>query len=248
MSPMKTAVITGANRGIGLEFARQYLEKGFHVIACARSLSTSASSFDKLSAVLQTFEKVDSETSGKLSLVQLDLASDESIQRAGEQISTMTDSIDVLINNAGRNDVKADKPWEFDSQGFAEELRTNTIAPSVVTKTLLPLLRKGQAKKVLFVSSVCGSLANSSGENTMMVYHTSKAALNMTVKYWAHALKAEGIATVMVHPGWVQTDMGGEGAQVTPKDSVAGMIKVLEKVTPESEVVLHKYDGTTIEW
>ncbi|KIW51852.1 hypothetical protein, variant 2 [Exophiala xenobiotica] len=228
----RTIVITGANRGLGYELARQLSESAV-VIGTARNPSNAQK--------LRELKNVH--------VVGMDVASEESIKAAAEEIKKLApDGINELWNNAARNGVKGPVTEEIDPKEWLAEFQTNVIGQSIVTRLLLPLLRKSQNAKVIFMSSGCGSVTERTGDDTLVVYSCTKAALDMTVKYWHTALKKENIAVTAMDPGWVLTDMGGPEAQIEPEVSIKGMIKVVEELKPSSEPKLRTYDGSVHAW
>ncbi|KIW16725.1 hypothetical protein PV08_03914 [Exophiala spinifera] len=228
----RTILITGANRGLGYELARQ-LSESATVIGTARNPSEAHQ--------LRGLKNVH--------IVGMDISSEGSITSALEEVKKLApNGIDELWNNAARNAVKGPITEEIDTKEWLAEFQTNVIGQSIVTRLALPLLRKGQNAKVIFMSSGCGSVTERTGDDTLVVYSASKAALDMTVKYWHTALKKEDIAVTAMDPGWVLTDMGGPDARIEPEVSIAGMIKVVKELTPASEPKLRVYDGSVHSW
>ena len=198
-----TVLITGANRGIGLELARQYSAAGWQVIGTARK----PESADELRAI-------DAE------VLQLDVTDQESVDRLARDLADRP--IDVLINNAGIQPLMW-KLTDVDIDEFERALNVNTIGPVRVTRALLPNLRQGQLKIIAGLSSNLGSIAENERGN-FYGYRESKAALNMFTKTLAAELGPEGFICVVLTPGWVQTDMGGPNAPLQPADGTAEMI------------------------
>lgn len=216
---MPTLLVTGANRGLGLEFVRQYRVAGWDVIATVRE---SSPELESLGADVRTLDMSD--------------AAAVSAVRAGRPL-------DLLIANAGTygpRDVD-------DAKGAAEWLDTfavNTIAPYLLAKALLPEVRAAGGKLVV-VSTRMGSLEdNSSGG--FLAYRSSKTALNMA--WQTLALAHPDLACAMLHPGWVQTRMGGQSAPVTPEQSIAGMRKVIDGLAPEDSGAFLDYEGKSVPW
>jgi NAD(P)-dependent dehydrogenase (short-subunit alcohol dehydrogenase family) len=212
---MKTVMITGANRGIGLGLTKHYANQGWEVIATYRDKPMELSSL------------------GSVKTVQMDVSSSNSIQAGFEKVKSMCNSVDLLINNAGRygNDAKSLEET-IDIEDLVLSFRTNSIGALLVTQAALPLLERGKDKKIIHISSKMGSITdNSSGAS--YGYRASKTALNMFNKNLAVELKNKGMISVVMHPGWVQTDMGGKNALVTIDDSVVDLAKTIHKFTME---------------
>lgn len=222
----RTVLITGANRGLGLEFARQYAAAGWNVIGTARKPDKSA----KLNALGVSVMKLDVTNAGEIQKLASDL---------GEQ------SIDLLINNAGI----FPRSGSLDEVDFADVSKTyevNTIGPMRVTRALLPHLRRGKSKLVVNITSGLGSIANNGGR--YYGYRESKAALNMFTRTLAAELKDEGFTCIAMSPGWVKTDMGGPNANLTPAESITGMRSVIDGIGPADTGTYKNYDGETLPW
>jgi NAD(P)-dependent dehydrogenase (short-subunit alcohol dehydrogenase family) len=215
---MPTILITGANRGIGLEFARQYAADGSDVIATTRSDAP------ELEALGVRVERLD----------MRDFAALEAFpQRLGGT------KLDLFIANAGmtagpRVDTAAD------AQAALEVLAVNAVAPTLLARALAPNLANG---KMAAITSRMGSIADSSGG--YLGYRASKAALNA---FWYNLAAEIDVPLILFHPGWVQTDMGGPNAQVSPPESVAGMRRLLEDLTPEQSGAFVDFRGDPIPW
>ncbi len=223
----QTVLITGANRGIGLEFASQYNDLGYDVIATARSPERAK----KL------------ETLG-VRIEQLDVANPNSVADLAKKLEGAP--IDILINNAGVLHGRGDKLEDVDFEEVERSFDINTIGPLRVTQALLPNLRKGKEKKIINITSRLGSIQHNSGG--MYAYRASKAALNQLNKTLSHELGAEGFVCIVIHPGWVQTDMGGSQATYTTKRSVAGMIDVIKQSGRSSNGKFYDLHGNELPW
>ena len=232
---MDTLLITGANRGVGYEMTRQALEQGHVVVAACRQPDAA----DALQALAQE----------RLHIVALDVSDEASVAAAAAQVGSMVDHIDVLVNNAGVLVVRGESAETIDLDVMTRTLVVNTVGPMRVIKHFLPLLRKGSNRRIVNTSSQLGSLARladrSGGEYS---YNASKAGLNMLTRMLSHNLASDEIAVISIHPGWVQTDMGGKAAAVTPSDSAAGILKVLDSLTMAESNRFYIYDGTQHEW
>ncbi len=232
---MATVLITGGNRGIGLEFVRQYLAGGDQVIATARSVSTCA----KLQELGQ------GKNAGRLTILPLEVTDPQSrtdfLKRLGQQ------AIDLFINNAGIYGPKSMPLGEVDEQEWIKVLQVNTIAPLKLAELLRGNLSRGQRPVIAILSSKMGSMAdNTSGGS--YIYRSSKAAVNAVTKSLAVDLADDGISVVALHPGWVQTDMGGPNALIDVATSVSGMKNVLDALDPSLTGHFINYDGATIPW
>ena len=222
-----TVVITGANRGIGLEYARQFKAKGYTVIGTARKPAEAGD----LKAVADRVEA-------------LDVADPASIAAFAERLEGTP--VDILVNNAGifpREDVTLDK---VDFDAFERTLAVNTFGPLRVTRALMPNLQAGDRKTVIGMSSGLGSIERSNGR--WYAYRTSKTALNQVNKILSEEFKDQGFVFTVLHPGWVRTDMGGENATYSVQDSVAGLVAVIEGLGPEDNGRFYDLKGEAIPW
>ncbi len=222
-----TVLVTGANRGLGLEFARQYREAGWNVIGTARKPDEA----NELKAL-------------NVRVVQLDVTNQESADRMAAELASQP--IDLLINNAGIFP-RVGRIDEIDFDDYNRTLSVNTVGPVRVTRALLPNLRQGKLKMIAGLSSNLGSIAENERGN-FYGYRESKAALNMFTKTLAAELGPDGFICVVLTPGWVQTDMGGPNAPLQPADSVSGMKAVLDKLTPAANGTFWSYDGSQMPW
>lgn len=222
-----TALVTGANRGIGLEFVKQLTAQGYEVIGTARKP-------EKAVELKKTGARV----------LQLDVTDGESIAAMAEALEGQP--IDLLINNAGISGHRAAtfRDTEFDKIAFTFDV--NSLGPMRVTQALLDNVLASKNKRVVQISSTMGSIANNQGG--YYGYRASKTALNMFNSSLAKELGREGVTAVVLHPGWVQTDMGGATAPVQPTDSVAGMIKVIAGLELADGGRFIDYQGETLPW
>ena len=231
---MTNYLVTGANRGLGLEFVRQLVARGDTVVACCRDPRKA----DELKAI-------DGE---RLSIYALDVADPKAIAALPGQLATDNVTVEVLINNAG---VAAGEEefGEFDAATMANVLRVNSVAPMLMTQAMAPLLEKSGSKaKVVYITSSLGSIARAEGLIYGLSYGMSKAALNMGGKKLAAELTGRGIASVLLHPGWVQTDMGGSSAPLQAVDSIRGMLQVIDKLSVADGLRYVDYEGATVPW
>ena len=217
---MPKVLITGANRGLGLEFARQYKEHGWDVLATAREASP------ELSALGVEVE-------------MLEMTDLDAVERFGKRL----DSLDLLIANAGTygprevRDADAAREW-------AETFVVNTIAPFLLAESVLPAVRSAHGK-LIAVSTRMGSIEdNDSGG--FIAYRSSKSALNSAWR--SLAIHNPDVVCAVLHPGWVQTRMGGSSAPLEPEESVAGMRNVIESLGPAQSGGFFAYDGAEVPW
>lgn len=227
----RTVLITGANRGLGLEFSKQYHAAGWKVIATARHPDEAA----ELKALGEGVR-----------IVPLDVTKPGSVAALAATLATTP--IDLLINNAGQGvGLEPGSLGALKIDDFDRVLQVNAIGPVRVTQALLPNLRAGAGKTIVGISSGLGSLDwNRSGG--FYGYRESKAALQMFMRSLAAELKPEGFICIALIPGWVKTDMGGPDAPLTPQESVAGMRKVLDGLKPEDTGKFWSHDGTIVPW
>jgi NAD(P)-dependent dehydrogenase (short-subunit alcohol dehydrogenase family) len=226
---MATIVITGASRGLGLEFVRQYAADGDRVIAACRHP-------DKATALKAI--------KGDVRVVALDIADAGSIHALAETLGI--EPIDIVINNAGVYG-KAQSLSKTDYAAWEDVFRINTIGPLHLTDALLPRLAAGKRKLVVAITSLMGSIAdNSSGG--YYAYRSSKAGLNAVFKSLSVDLKPSGVTAVVLHPGWVKTDMGGANAPLEPKDSVSGMRAVISKLDIKDSGRFLDFRGKELPW
>lgn len=232
---MKTALITGTNRGIGLEFCRQYAADGWRVLACCRYPEKS----DELNKLVSRNPEL-------IKMHALDVADHVEIDRLGQILAD--ESIDLLINNAGiYPDSDKSGFGHTDYAEWMQAFRINTMAPLKMAETFSAQMARGKQKAIVTISSKMGSIADNSGGGSYL-YRSSKAAANMVVKSLAIDLKPFGITAVVLHPGWVKTDMGGPNAMISPEQSVSGMRKVISGLGPADSGKFFAYDGQVIPW
>lgn len=226
---MATWIITGGNRGIGKEFIHQLLSKNQTVITGVRFP-----------------EQMDFKHE-LLSILKLDVSDSQSVTEFAQSVSQHTERVDVLINNAGRMDGRWQTIGEVDPDVSLDVLNVNTIGPLRVTQALWPLLEKTENSKVANISSLMGSIDDClSGRS--YAYRTSKTGLNMITKILSVEGQDSDVSVSCYHPGWVQTDMGGERAPVQPHESVEGLIGLIEMQTIERSGRFFEYTGVELPW
>ena len=212
---MSTVLITGANRGLGLEFARQYAADGWEVIATSRNPDKGEE--------LQQLQK-----NNKVSLQALDVTSGKSVEALARAAGGR--AIDLLILNSAIYARKGTKIGEIDFDAWREALETNLVGAVRVAEALLENVAASKRKQIAAISTGMGSmqaLQSTIGFGAAYQYRTSKAALNMAMSILAKEMEQRGISVVIFDPGWVQTDMGGANAALTPQESIGGMRTVL---------------------
>ena len=219
---MPTLIITGANRGLGLEFAKQYAADGWTIIATARR---SSPELDALGVRVETLDMVDL----------------DAVAGFGERIDQ---PIDLLIANAGSMQPPEARSTE-EGRRWVELLTVNSIAPYLLAKALTPAVAKAKGKMIA-ISSQMGSIADSSGG--YVPYRTSKAALNMAWNALAKEVRSQGIAAAVLNPGWVRTDMGGPNASISPDESIGNMRKVIDGLDLNRSGSFIDRDGSELPW
>lgn len=231
---MKHAVlITGANRGLGLEFTRQYAHEGWEVLACCRKPEQAK----QLNQLTKQYNH--------LKVYPLDVTDGKQIQQL--QTTLQDQPIDVLINNAGIAGQSGITLGNIPVDNFQRVFEVNTIAPVKITEAFLDNIARSQLKKVVVISSKMGSIKdNDSGRS--YAYRSSKAALNCVMKSMSIDLKPKQITVILLHPGWVITDMGGDQALISPEQSVSDMRKVIGKISFSQSGRFYSYNGELIPW
>lgn len=230
---MATVLITGTNRGLGLEFVKHFLGRSDTVIATCRD-SSNATELQALAA-----------NNENLSLKNLDVSDEQSMAAFATELKDTP--IDVFINNAG---VYGPRDANFGNVGSSEweqVIRVNAIAPMLLTQLIIGSLRQGTEKKLVYVTSKMGSIDDNKGGGSY-IYRSSKTALNSVVKSLSVDLACEGFSVAVVHPGWVRTDMGGPNGLIDVQTSVGGMLAVIDGLSPDNAGEFFNYDGSLIPW
>ena len=231
---MPSALITGANRGLGIEFARQYLADGWQVYAACRD-PNSASELRRLA----------DESGHKLRILALDVTELASVKAAAAELDGK--AIDLLLNNAGVMGVRGQTIGNLDYEAWAKVLDANTMGPMRVSAVFVDHVARSERKLIVTLTSGMGSLAdNTSGGS--IAYRSSKAAVNMVMRSLAIDLAPRGITCVVVNPGWVQTDMGGAHATLTPAESVTALRRLIETLGTAQSGKFFNYDGREYAW
>lgn len=223
-------MVTGANRGIGLEFVQQYAAEGWEVEACCRHPDQAS----ELKAV-----------QGDVRVYALDLSKEPEINAFRHKLGGR--SLDVLIHNAGVYGRRDCRFGQVDFDDWKRTMWVNCMAPLALSEVLLNSMSTTKGARLVAITSKMGSIAdNTSGGS--YVYRSSKAALNMVMRSMAHDLAGQNVSVAVIHPGWVRTDMGGSNGLIDPGESVAGMRGVIEKLAPENTGQFFNYDGRVIPW
>ncbi|MET0391120.1 MAG: SDR family oxidoreductase [Polyangiales bacterium] len=229
---MPAILIVGANRGLGLEFARQYLDAGYRVFATAREP-------ERAKELRQLAEQ-----KPQLSVHALEATDATSVATLARELAK--EPLDIVLHNAGVMGSLDDKIGKINYAGMLQTLEINTIAPLRVAEAFLPNLERGKQKLVAALTSGMGSIAETGGG--YYAYRASKAALNMTIRNFAIEVRDRGVIAVVINPGWVQTDMGGASATLKPHESISAMRKVFAGLTAADSGTFLDYKGGTLPW
>ena len=232
------ALVTGTNRGIGMEFVQQLITRDVHVFAACRNPSKA----DQLLKLQEDFPQ-------QITIIKLDVTNDESLSDSYKLVSSKTNNLDLLINNAAVSQGEQ-KFGTFESSKIKSVLEVNTVAPLLVIQQFAQLLKKGKQPKIVNISSGLGSLSRATNPSNprTSIYSSSKAALNMSTIHMAHELVDNKIVVVSISPGWVRTDMGGSDADIDTNESVDGMLQVIDSLQLQDTGNFYDYTGKTIEW
>lgn len=227
-----TVVITGANRGIGLEFSRHFAPHCQRLLACCREPDEA----DALRHLADTQDAVE--------IQRLEVTRAEDIQSLKRTVADRP--VDVLINNAGVYG-PSHTGLDVDPQAWLEVFEVNTIAPVKMADALLDNLLASQRKIIANITSKMGSIGDNSSGGAY-IYRSSKAALNATMRSVAQDTADRGLTVLLLHPGWVKTDMGGDNALIEPETSVKGMKEIIDGASPQLSGRFLSYDGNEIPW
>lgn len=223
---MSTVLITGAARGLGLDFVKQYAARGWRVHACARTPAALVGIGGDIHA-------------HPLEVTDYDAVSALAAKLAGEPI-------DVLINNAGISGREATVLGSIDPVVWRQTFEVNTLAPLMIAQAFVEHVARSGQRKMIALSSRLGSIALA--DSGRYAYRASKAALNMKWKGLSIDLAGKGVICVVLHPGWVQTDMGGAAATLTIEQSVPAMVDLIDGLKPSDTGRFINYDGTEFPW
>lgn len=231
---MPRTLITGANRGLGLEFARQYAADGWQVYATCRN-PNSASELRKLADA----------SDQNVQVLALDVTDLASIKAAAAALDGQ--AIDLLLNNAGVGGPRGQTIGNIDYDAWAKVLDVNTMGPLRVSEAFVENVARSERKLVVTLTSGMGSI----GDNTSggaFAYRSSKAAVNMVMRSLAIDLAPRGITCLVINPGWVQTDMGGPHGNLTPAESVTRLRRLIEGFGPSHSGMFFNHDGREYAW
>lgn len=234
---MSTVLVTGANRGLGLEFTKQYAEDGWTVIAATRDPKKA----EELNALASGRKNIE--------VVALDVSSDASVAEFKKSIGDRP--IDILINNAGVYPNSRNEFGDIDYSAWLDALNTNTLGPIRLTEALADNVAASEKKLAVAITSSMGSISTYLKEPNgpgAIQYRTSKTAVNMAVAIAARALKSKGVTMISQCPGWVQTDMGGRGATLKPEQSISAMRKIFDRVTLNESGQFFGQHGRNVPW
>ena len=229
---MAVALITGANRGIGLALVKAYAGRRDKVFAAVRRTSD-RTELDAFAAAQPKWVEV----------IEMDVSDPAEIARVRRKLEA--EPIDVLINNAGISGPDRQSATDMDFEGLAETLAVNSIAPLRIASAFLPNVKAAKGK-IITLSSQMGSMQSASSDS--LAYRVSKAAVNRLMRGLATELKPQGIPVLIVHPGWVKTDMGGDGAQLKPEESAAQLLKLIDKLDLASTGKFLAWNGKELAW
>jgi NAD(P)-dependent dehydrogenase (short-subunit alcohol dehydrogenase family) len=231
---MPTLLITGANRGLGLEFTKQYAAAGWRVLACCRVPEEA----DALQALANAAH-------GQVTLHTLDVADLSAIDELAQQLRGTP--FDLIINNAGIYPDRNSGFGYIDNDAWMMAFLVNSMAPLKIIEAFISNLDLGTGKTVATVSSKMGSLDDNTSGGCYL-YRSTKAAVNMVMKSLSLDLESRGIRAVILHPGWVQTDMGGPSAPTPVDVSVRGLLQVIDGATPDVSGRFFNHDGNAVPW
>ncbi|MFQ5748521.1 MAG: SDR family oxidoreductase [Planctomycetota bacterium] len=236
LKPPRRIALTGASGGLGLEFTRQWLESGRQVCALARNPAASPG----LQELARRFPD-------ELLLVPCDVTKDASVAESRRRVEAWCPALDLFLNNAGTYGARSGTLEELDLDEMQRVFEVNTLGPLRTSRAFLPLLRKGDAPRLAHVSSLMGSISDNQMGGSY-AYRMSKAALNMASSVLALELRPENIPSIVLHPGWVKTGMGGPEAPLDPPEPVAGMIGVLDRIGPADAGAFFNWKGGREPW
>jgi NAD(P)-dependent dehydrogenase (short-subunit alcohol dehydrogenase family) len=231
---MSSTLITGANRGLGLEFARQYAAEGWQVYATCRD-PNSASELHRLADA----------SDYKVQIMALDVTDLASVKTAAKELEGQ--AIDLLLNNAGVGGPRGQTIGNIDYDAWANVLDVNTLGPLRVSEAFVDHVAGSERKLIVTLTSGMGSIADNTSGGAF-AYRSSKAAVNMVMRSLAIDLAPRGITCVVINPGWVRTDMGGPHGTQTPAESVTKLRRLIDNLKPIHSGKFFNHDGREYAW
>lgn len=232
---MRTMLITGANRGIGLEFVRQYVADGWRVVACCRK-----------PAAAEALNRLAAQYPDQVTVHALDVTDHAQIDQLAQTLSEQP--IDLLINNADvYPPARGHALGETDYAAWQQAFAVNTMAPLKITEAFILQIARSKLKTIVTITSKMGSIADNRGGGSY-IYRSSKAGVNIVMKSLSIDLSPQKIIAILLHPGWVKTDMGGPGALITAEQSVTGMRRVIGNLTLQDSGKFYAFDGKEVPW
>jgi NAD(P)-dependent dehydrogenase (short-subunit alcohol dehydrogenase family) len=231
---MTTALITGANRGLGLEFTRQGVAKEWRIFAGCRNPGEA-----------KELQDVAAKSHGQVTVHRLDVKDFKQIETLAQELCEQP--IDLLLNNAGVYGPQSIHLGHMDYTAWEEVLRVNTLAPYKMAEAFIENVARSHKKVIVSITSELGSIShNAAGSH--VIYRSSKAGLNMAMKTLAIEVRKLGVTVAVLHPGWVQTDMGGPKAPLQVGESIRGMLKVIDALRLQDTGKFINHEGTEIPW
>jgi len=231
---MKTVLITGANRGIGLEHARRYARRGARVFATARAPEDA----DELGALAKA-------SGANVEVLRYDASDDGGPAALKAHIGDAP--LDLMFANAGAMGARRQSFGDVDVEAVENLICVNALAPLKLAEALADNVAKSDRKIMAFQTSLMGSIADN-GSGGAYAYRLSKVALNMIGKGVANDLRSRGVTAVLLHPGWVRTRMGGPSGKISVEECVEGQQRILDALTPEQSGRFFNYDGRELPW
>lgn len=228
-------LITGSNRGLGLSFTKLFLEKGYTVFACRRKIS-------------KGLNELKNQYKDKLIEIKMDVSIESSVRRASKKIKKITDRLDILINNAAIYDAKAEEKYieDVDIESVIKTFKTNSLGPLIVLKYFFFFVFKAKGT-IVNISSEAGSIEDAWRDRTFG-YCMSKASLNMLSAILANYCKDKEVKVLVIHPGWLKTDMGGKDATLDPLESARSIINLIENSKKDTKITLLNHLGEPMKW
>lgn len=231
---VRTVLVTGANRGLGLEFVRQYANDGWKTYAACRTPKSA-----------RELKALQAQHAAGIVILALDVTDTDSVRSAAAQLRG--EPIDLLLNNAGVGSPPAQKIGALDYSAWARVIDANVLGPARVIEAFVENVAKGGDKRIVTLTSRMGSIEdNSSGGS--YAYRSSKAGVNAVMKSFSIDLAPRGITCVVVHPGWVRTDMGGASGKLAPAESVKALRSLVESLKAKDAGKFFNYDGNELPW